>query len=103
MGYRTISVNRIAGALGAEISGVDLSQPLDDEVIGEIRRALLDNLVIFFRDQELTPEQHLAFGRRFGKLQVHDFVEGMEEHQEIWKSARRSTNGGISAAAGIPM
>jgi taurine dioxygenase len=79
----SLSVNRIAGALGAEISGVDLSQPLDDGVIAEIRRALVDNLVIFFRDQHLTPEQHLAFGRRFGALQVHDFVDGMDDNREI--------------------
>ena len=66
MTYRTITVNRISGALGAEISGVDLSQKLDDEVIGEIRHALVDNCVIFFREQNLTPGQHLDFGRRFG-------------------------------------
>ncbi len=79
----SLSVNRIAGALGAEISGVDLSQPLDDGVIAEIRRALIEHLVIFFRDQHLTPEQHLAFGRRFGRLQVHDFVDGMDDNREI--------------------
>jgi taurine dioxygenase len=83
MTYRTISVNRISGALGAEISGVDLSQKLDDAAIGEIRHALTDNQVIFFRDQHLTPEQHLAFGRRFGELQVHEFVEGIEDNAEI--------------------
>jgi len=83
MAAQTITVNRIAGALGAEISGVDLSQKLSDETIGEIRQALRDNLVIFFRDQNLTPGQHLAFGRRFGELQVHDFVEGMDDNQEI--------------------
>jgi taurine dioxygenase len=83
MTYRTISVNPISGALGAEIGGVDLSRPLDGAVIGEIRRALVENLVIFFRDQHLTPDQHLAFGRHFGELQVHDFVEGMDDNQEI--------------------
>ena len=84
MTYRTISVNKIAGALGAEISGVDLARSnLDDEVIGEIRQALVENCVIFFRDQHLTPDQHLAFGRRFGELQIHDFVAGMEENEQI--------------------
>jgi taurine dioxygenase len=84
MTYQTISVNRISGALGAEISGVDLARSnLGDEVIGEIRHALRENQVIFFRDQHLTPDQHLAFGRRFGELQVHDFVEGMDDNQEI--------------------
>jgi alpha-ketoglutarate-dependent taurine dioxygenase len=84
MTYRTISVNRIAGALGAEISGADLARSnLDDEVIGEIRQALVENCVIFFRDQNLTPDQHLAFGKRFGELQVHEFVAPMEAHEEI--------------------
>jgi len=83
MGHQKISVNRIAGALGAEISGVDLAQKLDERVIGEIRRALVDNLVIFFRDQHLSPEQHLNFGRRFGALQIHDFVDGVEGNDEI--------------------
>jgi taurine dioxygenase len=68
MSYRAFEVRRIAGALGAELAAVDLSEPLDDAVIAEIRRVLLDHQVIFFRDQHLTPEQHLAFGRRFGSL-----------------------------------
>ena len=83
MNYNTISAQRIAGALGAEIAGVDLSGALSDEVIGEIRQALLAHQVIFFHDQHLTPEQHLAFGRRFGELQIHDFVEPTEEDQHI--------------------
>jgi taurine dioxygenase len=83
MTYKTIAVNRISGALGVEISGVDLAQKLDDEVIGEIRHALRDNQVIFFRDQHVTPDQHLAFGRRFGELQIHEFVAGTEEQEEI--------------------
>ncbi len=78
-----LTVTRIAGALGAEISGVDLSRDLDNSVIAEIRRALVEHQVIFFRDQHMTPAQHLAFGRRFGQLQVHDFVDGMMDNQEI--------------------
>jgi taurine dioxygenase len=83
MGAQEISVTRIAGALGAEISGVDLSRDLGGETVAEIRHALVENQVIFFRDQHLTPEQHLAFGRRFGTLQIHDFVEGMADNEEI--------------------
>jgi len=83
MAQQTISVTPIAGALGAEIGGVDLARDLSDAVVGEIRRALLEHHVIFFRDQRLSPEQHLAFGRRFGELQVHDFVEGMADNEEI--------------------
>lgn len=83
MAQQTISVTPIAGALGAELGGVDLSRPLSDAATGEIRSALLKHHVIFFRDQHLSPDQHLAFGRRFGELQVHDFVEGMADNEEI--------------------
>ena len=83
MAQQTISVTPIAGALGAEIGGVDLAGKLPDGVIAEIRAALLKHHVIFFRGQHLSPEQHLSFGRRFGELQVHDFVEGMDDNQEI--------------------
>jgi alpha-ketoglutarate-dependent taurine dioxygenase len=83
MTYRTIEVQPVSGALGAEISGVDLARDLDDGVIGEVRRALVENCVIFFRGQKLTPERQIAFGRRFGALQVHDFVAGMNTHPEI--------------------
>ena len=83
MTYESIAVQPISGALGAEVSGVDLAQDLPDVAIGEIRRALLDHQVIFFHEQNLTPEQHLAFGRRFGELQVHDFVEAMTGYPEI--------------------
>ena len=80
---QTISVSPIAGALGAELGGIDLSGPLSDDLVAEIRAALLRHHVIFFRDQHLTPAQHLAFGRLFGELQVHDFVEGMGDNEEI--------------------
>ncbi len=83
MTQQTISVEPIAGALGAEIAGVDLSLPLSDSAIGEIRAALLEHLVIFFHDQHLTPEQQLEFGRRFGALQIHEFVEAMAGFPEI--------------------
>src|SRR5690606_15923699 len=76
---RRITVRRIAGALGAEIGGVDLSQPLAEEVVAEIRRALLDHLVIFFRDQSLTPQQILAFGRRFGEPVEYPMLKGLPE------------------------
>ncbi len=83
MTYRTIEVEPISPALGAELRGVDLGGPLDDETCAEIRRALLEHLVVFFRDQDLTPEQHLAFARRFGELDIHPFAAGLDEHPEI--------------------
>jgi taurine dioxygenase len=54
--------------VGAEIGGVDMSRPLDETTLAAVRQALLDHLVIFFRDQAITPEQHLAFARQFGPV-----------------------------------
>ncbi|MDA0703700.1 MAG: TauD/TfdA family dioxygenase [Proteobacteria bacterium] len=76
-------VTPIAGACGAEIHGIDISQDLSDEAIQAIRTALLDHLVVFFRDQDLTPDQHVAFGRRFGELNIDRFVVPMEGHPEV--------------------
>jgi taurine dioxygenase len=81
--YRHLEVSRIAGSLGAEIAGVDLSRDLDDEVLGEIRRALLDNLVVFFRDQRLTPDRQLAFARRWGEIHLHPYMAGMDDFPEV--------------------
>ncbi len=63
-----IDVKPVAGALGAEIFGVDLAKPIDDAAFAEIHRAHLDYLVVFFRDQTITDEELAAFGRRFGDL-----------------------------------
>jgi taurine dioxygenase len=81
--YRRISIKPLAGSLGAIIHGVDLRKPLDDETYQEIKRALLDNLVVFFRDQDVTPEQQIAFGRRFGDLHIHPFIPNLPGHKEI--------------------
>ena len=83
MSYHKITVEPLSGAMGAEISGVDLSQPMDNQTFSEIRQAYDENLVIFFRDQEITPEQHLAFSARFGAFDVHPFAAGLPEHPEI--------------------
>ena len=66
-----ISVEKLGDALGAEVRGVDLSQPMSDENFQQISDAWLENLVLVFPDQALTNEQHIAFSRRFGTLEVH--------------------------------
>ncbi len=81
--YRTIEVRRIAGALGAEIAGLDLAQPLSDEQAAELRAAWLEHLVIFFRNQPLSPPQFMAFARRIGKPIEYPFVKGIEGFPEI--------------------
>lgn len=82
-GYATIKVQPIAGALGAEITGVDLATDLLDETVAEIRRAWLDHLVVFFRDQFLEPDRFLAFARRIGEPVEYPFVKGIEGSPEI--------------------
>ncbi len=79
----SISVHPVAGALGAEISGVDLAKELSDDTVAAIRRAWLEHLVIFFRDQNLSPAQFLALARRFGTPIEYPFVKGLDEFPEI--------------------
>ena len=83
MSYETIEVTKIAPTLGALVSGVDLSQDLSDQEVKEIQDALVENQVIFFRDQKMTPDEHKNFGRRFGTLHVHPAAPGIEGHPEI--------------------
>lgn len=90
MNYQHLQAIPIAGALGAEIHGVSLADDLTDAVIAEVRQALLDHLVIFFRDQKLTPEQQIAFAQRFGPLEDHDFVKGLREHPKIIRVVREA-------------
>lgn len=80
---RNLDVRPIAGALGAEIHGVDLSKTMDDATFASVHRALLDNLVIFFRDQSFTPDQHLSFARRFGEIETHRYAKGLESHPQV--------------------
>jgi taurine dioxygenase len=83
MTVASLSVTSIAGSLGAEIGGVDLAAPLDDATVAAIRQAWLEHLVIFFRDQDLSPAQFLAFARRFGEPIEYPFVKGLPEQPEI--------------------
>jgi len=75
-----LEVRRIAGALGAEVLGVDLAKDFPEE---EIRRALLEHQVIFFRDQRLAPAQFMAFARRMGKPIEYPFVRGIDGFPEV--------------------
>src|SRR5262245_38949734 len=78
-----LEVHPIAGALGAEISGVDLSRQPDDATIADIRKALLDYCVVFFRDQSIDAEQQKALARRFGDIFVHPNYYGLQADPEV--------------------
>lgn len=83
MAYETITVEPIAGALGAVIRGPDLSRPLDQQCFAEIHDAFLNHLVIVLEDQDLTPDQLLAFAQRFGPIVNYPFVKDMDGHPGI--------------------
>jgi taurine dioxygenase len=78
-----IDIRPIAGALGAEVLGVDLARDLRAETVAAIREAWLDHCVVFFRDQSLTPEQFLALARAFGDPVEYPFVKGLEGFPHI--------------------
>jgi len=83
MTYETIAVTKLNPILGAEIDGVDLSKPLSERQVAEIRQAWMEHVVVVFRDQTLTVEQHLDFGRLFGELHLHPASLQPDAHPEI--------------------
>jgi taurine dioxygenase len=92
-----IRTHRVAGALGAEIEGVDLSQDLPEAAIAALRRALLDHQVIFFRGQDLSPARFMAFAVRFGEPVEYPMVKGIEGFPliiEVAKYEHERTNFG---------
>jgi len=94
-----MKVNKIAGALGAEITGVDLAGPLDVGLVAELRQALLEHLVIFLRDQPLTPAQFMRFAEAMGTPVEYPFVTGLPDFPKIIEVKKleheRSNFGGI--------
>lgn len=82
----TIQIRPLTPVIGAEISGIDLREPLADADIATLKQAIHRWRVLFFRDQEITDAQQLAFGRAFGPLTpAHPIAEGLIEHPEIWE------------------
>ncbi len=80
--FETIAVDKLTPIIGAEIGGVDLAR-FSNRQMDEIHRALAENLVIFFRDQHLSEDQHLDFGRRFGELHIHPAAPHAPGHPEL--------------------
>lgn len=80
--YARIRVEPVTGSIGADVSGVDL-RDIDDETFMELRDAWLAHKVLFFRDQSFTHAEHVAYGRRFGELEVHPFVPAPDGYPEI--------------------
>jgi taurine dioxygenase len=88
-------VRPLSPAIGAELHGVDLRAELSDAVIGDIRAALLEHKVVFFRDQDITAQQHIAFARRFGELEIHPATPKDQPDPEFLRIAHGPTSRGV--------
>jgi taurine dioxygenase len=88
------SVTRLTPTIGAEIGDIDLRKPLDDDTYHALRRALLTFKVVFFRDQDITPAQHVAMAKRFGELEVHPAFPHHPDHPELVMIGRNDTKRG---------
>jgi taurine dioxygenase len=77
----------LSPSIGSEIHGIDLREEQDDDTIAWIRDVLLRRKVVFFRDQDITTEQHIAFARRFGPLEIHPATPKGQEHPEVLRIA----------------
>ena len=92
-------IRPMTGSIGAEVLDIDLSKKLDRNTVDQIRGVLLDYLVVFFRDQNLTPEQHIAFAEYFGEPDTYPFIKGLDNYPQITpvlKLENETTNfGGI--------
>jgi len=99
MNYKTLQATPLSPALGAEISGVNIAGGISDAQFAELRQAFADYAVIFLRDQDITPEQHIAFAERWGKINVNRFFQPTDDYPviaEVRKEADQKANIGSS-------
>ena len=96
--WEHFEARQLGATIGAVIEGVDLTSPLPDEVVRELRQALVDYKVLFFREQPLTAGQHVAFARGFGDLEVHPFIPGNPDHPELVRFAKSADAAGYENA-----
>jgi taurine dioxygenase len=85
MSYETVTVTKLAGSMGAEIGGVDLKRGLSNQAWSEIHRAFLENLVVVFRDQDLSLDDIMVVGRHFGEPSDYPFVTGIDGYPQIFE------------------
>ena len=88
LSWSCFTARQLSPTIGAEISGLDLRDQLSPDVVGELHRAFLDYKVLFFRDQDITSEDHLRFARHFGELEVHPFLPAAAESAELVSFAK---------------
>jgi len=81
--WESFKLHHLSPAIGTEIHGINLSRFLSTEIINWLTALLVERKVLFFRDQALTAEQHIAFAARFGELEIHPFTKNNVQHPEI--------------------
>lgn len=87
-----MKITPIAGALGADITGIDVAASMSDEVFDQVQQAIWRHGVVAIRDQVLTPTQQLAFARRFGDVHYHPHVKGLPEQPEVMEVLKTETD-----------
>lgn len=90
--YTRFTVTPVAPLIGAEIGGISLADPLDDELFAELNRALLEWKVLFFRGQDITPEQHRDFAAHWGGLEAHPFIKELVDQPDEVEVVRLEKN-----------
>ena len=78
-----LSLEHLSPSIGSVIHGIDLRKPASPEMVAAIRKTLVDRKVVFFRDQDISTENHLDFARNFGELEVHPFAPSKPDYPEI--------------------
>jgi len=97
-----LNIHPASSALGAEIRGIDLRERQSPATIAAMRDALNKHSLLRFRDQDITPEQHVAFSRRFGKLEIHVLTEYLlKGHKEILMLSNLKKNGKLFGRTGV--
>jgi taurine dioxygenase len=83
--YSNIEVEPLTGTFGAQVNGIQIKDALnDDAIFADLHQAWLDYQVLFFRDQDLSPQQHLALGEKFGEIQKQGYAPSLEGHEGVW-------------------
>jgi len=93
--FKTIKAAAVSREVGAEVSGVDIASGVSDEQLSELKQAFSDYGVIFLRDQEISPDQHIEFAQRWGEINVNRFFQAVETHPmiaEVRKEAHQKAN-----------
>lgn len=94
-----LSVRPISRACGAEVSGIDLTRPLEPHAVQQLHKALAEHGILLFRNADLTPQQHIAFSRQFGPLETHVVGEfNLPEHPEVFVVSNVMEEGKLKGA-----